>query len=79
MNPEKFLTDREAAAIRKPTYDGWYWWRASENSEPVRYMIQFDGKQATSEHGGTVPTSALGGEWGHPAPDPEHNSQADPS
>lgn len=72
MNAPKFLEDREAAKIRLPRYDAWFWWRASENSKPCRYYVQFGGKQATPAGGGpTVPTSILGGEWGYPAPEPD--------
>jgi len=71
----KFLEDREAAKIRHPRYDGWYWWRAGETSEPCRYYLQFDGRQATSERGGpTFPAGMLGGEWGQAAPAPDQDN-----
>lgn len=70
----KFLEDREVAKIRHPRHDGWYWWRMSEDSDPRRYYLQFDGKQATPEGGGpTVPAHMLGGEWGLEATSPDEN------
>lgn len=63
----RFLSNREVAHLRLPVVDGWYWWRASDESRSTRRYVTDGGKQAFTPEGHRSTPFDMGGEWGYRA------------
>lgn len=68
----RFLSNREVAHLRLPVVDGWYWWRASDESRSTRRYVTDGGKQAFTPEGHRSTPFDMGGEWGYRAHAPAH-------